>query len=229
MVAPVEKYELFSSGDGAPDKITAHLTDGTTLEDIDIVHIATGYKPNPDFVNVLDPSPSASGGEQQQLMKLVDQNPHPPAGTRIPSLHKHILYAYNPTLAFIGSSMTFTPFTINDVSSLWLAYTWTGEIPLPQSPEGLLEFEKKRMEEIAKWRDATENPSAFFVYCVLSYSEEDYAEGLRKEIVEVHPEFDEYLPKWAPAEERRGHREKMYPLKFEALKYVRDYQTSLDQ
>lgn len=224
MVAPVEQYELCSSasGDGASDKITAHLKDGTTLTDIDVVYIATGYKPYPDFIHVLDPSLSEE--DEPTLVRLVDQNPCPSVGTRVPSLHRHILYAHNPTLAFIGSPMSFTPFTINDISSLWLTYTWKLDIPLlPSPPSALLTFESERIKAIEKWRSETDNPSALFAYAVLGASEEDYAEGLRREVVQAHPEFDEHLPRWAPNEERKKHREKMYPRKYEALRYARDH------
>ncbi|KAF9451471.1 FAD/NAD(P)-binding domain-containing protein [Macrolepiota fuliginosa MF-IS2] len=215
-IAPVAQYSLTPSN----NKITAHLQDGTTLTDIDTIYIATGYKPHPDFIHVLDPT-----SPTPHITRLVDQNPHPDTSHRVPSLHRHILYAYNPTLAFIGSPMSFTPFTVNDISSLWLTYIWSLSIPLlPSSPSKLLEFETERIKAIETRRKETNNPSALFAYSVLGASEESYAESLRKEIIDIHPELEEYLPKWAPEEERKKHREMMYPRKYDALLYARDHQ-----
>lgn len=225
MVAPVVRFELtsstphFTTTTGASsEKITAHLEDGTTLGDIDIVHVATGYKPYPDFVRVLNPT-------SRTHMRLVDQNPQPETGTRVPSLHRHIIYAYNPTLAFIGSPMSFTPFTINDVSSLWLALVWSLQIPLlPCSHDKLLEYEQNRLKQINQWRTTTDNPSALFSYGVLGMGEEEYAAELRKEVVEAGclEGVEEWFEmKWEPIEERRMWRERMYPMKYEALKHAR--------
>ncbi|KAJ3563742.1 hypothetical protein NP233_g8745 [Leucocoprinus birnbaumii] len=194
-----------SQTNGSPDKINAHLQDGTTLTGIDFVHIPRGYEPYPDFVHVLNntslPSAACSAGPKSRtLIQLVDQNPHPESGTCVPSLHRHILYAYNPTVAFIGSPMLFTPFTVNNVSSLWLSIVWSHTIPLLISPhtipllispptpvptltEKLLQFEKDQLELIRNWRESVDNPSALYSYGVLGALEEEYANRLGKEIV----------------------------------------------
>ncbi|KXN92673.1 Thiol-specific monooxygenase [Leucoagaricus sp. SymC.cos] len=248
MVSPVTRFELSSSE--TPDTvITAHLQDGSTIPNIDFIHIATGYKPNPDFIHVFNPSQTPNS----EVMRLVDQNPQPETGTRIPSLHRHILYAYNPSLAFIGSPMSFTPFTIGDISSLWLSLIWSLQIPLlspptppttsrPSSPSSpacylpslsshtntltsyLLQFESQRLDKIKEWRSSLDNPSALYSYGVLGASEEEYAESLRKDAVSVlGKEMDEWFEmRWAPEEERRMRRERMYKVKFEALVCARD-------
>ncbi|KAJ3560694.1 hypothetical protein NP233_g10670 [Leucocoprinus birnbaumii] len=218
------------------DKINAQLQDGTTLTGIDFVHIATGYEPYPDFTcpdNTSLPSAACDAGPRSRtLMRLVNQNPHPESGTRVPSLHRHILYAYNPTLAFIGSPMSFTPFTVNDVSSLSLLLVWSHAIPLFTSPPEpfstltvkLLQFERDRLEGIRKWREDVNNPSALYSYGVLGASEEEFANGLRKAIVDVMPKADEWSEmKWALEAERKKWRERMYPIKLEALRYARDH------
>ncbi|KAF5346510.1 hypothetical protein D9756_010051 [Leucocoprinus leucothites] len=241
MVAPVARFGLSpspyiphsstatdssSSERGGTDKIIAHLQDGTILTDIDFVFIATGYEPNPDFVHVFDPnttshSPSTEASKGRDLMRLMDQNPDLETGTRVPSLHQHILYAHNPTLAFIGSPMSFTPFPINDISSLWLSLIWSLTIPLP---EDLLHYETTRLEKIKKWRESVDNPSALYAYRVLGIEEEEYAESLRREVISVRPEMEEWFEmRWAPRELRRTWRERMYPMKLEALRYARDH------
>jgi hypothetical protein len=39
------------------------------------------------------------------------------ASSRIPSLHLQILYAHNPTLAFIGATISFIPFLLVELHS----------------------------------------------------------------------------------------------------------------
>ena len=98
------KYILKSTPEG--DKIDVNLTDGMDILDIDMVEVCTGYKPCPEFIRVLKPE------HETQHTPLISESviPH-----RIPSLHRLILYAYNPSLAFVGAPMAFTPFTIADV------------------------------------------------------------------------------------------------------------------
>lgn len=60
---------------------------------------------------------------------------------------------------------------------------------------------------------------------MLGLGEEEYAGALRKEVIEANclEGVDEWFTsKWEPYEERRKDRERMYPMKFEALKYARD-------
>ncbi|KAE9398786.1 hypothetical protein BT96DRAFT_994492 [Gymnopus androsaceus JB14] len=143
---------------------------------------------------------------------------------RVPSLHKHILYAYNPTLAFVGSVMSFTPFTITDVSSTWLALIWTNEIAYPTTPEGRLQFEKERIQDIERRREIEAQEtgleaSSLFTYSALGSDEEDYAADLKREIVEARPELKDVLPEWN--EERRKWRQAMYPVKYQSLEWLK--------
>ncbi|KAF8970781.1 hypothetical protein BDZ97DRAFT_1753585 [Flammula alnicola] len=209
-VAPVSKYIPKSTETG--DKFDALLTDGMLLTDLDIVQVGTGYRPFPNFLPVFGHSPADEG----ELMPIVYENTFP---QRVPSLHRLILYAYNPTLSFMGAPMTYTPFTIADVVSTWLALAWRGEASYPDTPEGRLVFEKERLEAIAKWRSEMDNPSSLMVFSVLGPSEQEYAASLKADIVQARPELEGVLPVWS--DERTALRDAMYQKKFEALKYTK--------
>ena len=211
MVAPVAKYNVKSTPEG--DKIDVKLTDGTDILDIDMVEVGTGYKPYPEFICVLKP-----GDETQQQLHapLISESTIPP---RIPSLHRFILYAHNPSLAFVGAPMAFTPFTIADVVSTWLALAWLGEISYPDTVEGRLEFEKERLAAVEKRRAGMDNPSSLMVYSVLGGDEQEYARVLKADVVHARPELSAVLPEWN--DERTKVRDAMHKTKYDALEYAR--------
>lgn len=211
-VAPVAKYLVNAS---SPPKIDVHLTDGIILNDIDVVLLGTGYKPYPDFIHVLDTSSEAG---DQKLTPLVSSSTTPP---RIPSLHRHILYAHNPSLAFINAPMTFTPFTLADVSSTWLTLAWTRKLPYPDTVQGRLAFEVERIRVIAERKaQSGDNPTAFLTYMVLGPDEQEYAQGLKDDVVAVRGDLKDVLPEWS--DDKVKLREAMQSVKLEALRVHRD-------
>ncbi|KAF9473525.1 FAD/NAD(P)-binding domain-containing protein [Pholiota conissans] len=211
-VAPVSKYTLKKTDKGY--KFDALLTDGTTLSDLDSVQIGTGYRLIPNFLRVLDHSPEAREGA---LKPINDETVEP---HRIPELHRLILYARNPSLGFVGAPLAFTPFTIADIASTWLAFAWLGETPYPDTVERRLIFEQERLEAIEKWRSGFENPSSLWVFSILGPTEQEYAYNLRKDIVVARPALDDILPLWN--DERTAVRKAMYQKKFEALQYSKN-------
>ena len=202
------KYILKSTPEG--DKIDVKLTDGTDILDIDMVQVGTGYKPYPEFIHVLQP------GDETQHTPLISEStiPH-----RIPSLHRLILYARNPSLAFVGAPMAFTPFTIADVVSTWLALAWLGETSYPDTVEGRLVFEKERLATVEKRRAGMDNPSSLMVYSVLGGDEQEYARALKADVVTARPELAAVLPEWN--DERTKVREAMHKTNYDALEYAR--------
>ena len=213
MVSSVAKYAPQNSPRKGKPVVEATLGDGTVISDIDLVIFGTGHRPCPYFVHVL------KQGEEgnrtiHHLLPLASPSIKP---YRVPSVHRHILYAYNPTLAFVGLPMSFTPFTTADLSSTWLALAWSGRLPYPETARGLLEFEKKKLETLQEILENTENPTSFLAYSVLASDEQGYASGLREEVVKACPELDNILPVWS--DEKTKEREAMYPLKLEALRY----------
>lgn len=191
-------------------KISAVLTDGTRLEDLDLVEVGTGYRPRPSFVHVLDPETRSTAGP------IVHDGVIP---YRIPSLHQLILYAHNPSLAFVGTTIAYTPFPIADISSLWLALAWRGEVAYPATAEGRLVSEQERLRTMEDIRTEL-GDSSVYAYNVLRATEETYASGIRKDIVNARPELDGILMHWN--EERTKHREKMPAVKRQALEWTRE-------
>jgi hypothetical protein len=217
-VAPVAKYIVNASS--PTPKVDVHLMDGTILNDIDAVLVGTGYRPYPDFVHVLD---TTSEPSVQKLVPLVSPSISPP---RIPSLHRHILYAYNPSLAFITATMTFTPFTLADVGSTWLTLAWTGKLPYPDTVPGRLVFEVERIKILKeRLEQSGDNPTAFLTYMVLGLDEQSYAQGLKEDVTAARKDLKDVLPEWS--DEKIKLRELTSNIKLEALKYLRDNPSSL--
>lgn len=210
MVAPVAKYTLKYNPGG--DKFDVLLTDGSEIKDLDFVHFGTGYKPIPHFIRVLCGSKGSSTMVSLNILLESDAQP------RVPSLHRYILYAQNPSLAFIGAALAYTPFTIADVASTWLALAWSGTVSYPDTPNGRLVFESKRLEAVNTWRSKVEHPSSLMVYSVLGMYEQEYASGLKEDIVRVKPEWADILPEWN--DERTTIREAMFKTKSAALRAI---------
>ncbi|KAJ3722062.1 hypothetical protein DFJ43DRAFT_1093789 [Lentinula guzmanii] len=218
------------------EKMTVVLQDGTEIKDVDVVILGTGYCPNPEFVHVLPHE-----NEKESTVSLMSYtNPILPQLRRIPFLHRHILYAYNPSLAFIGAILAMTPFIVADVASTWLTLAWLGEVSYPQTIDGRLAFDRERIIQVEKMLEvplpatttdanADPPPSSFITYAFLGPGdtgtnesgkggEAEYANGLRDDIVSARPDLDAVLPTW-DAEAIKA-RTEMYPTKYEALKWA---------
>ncbi|KAF7300464.1 hypothetical protein HMN09_00930400 [Mycena chlorophos] len=208
-VKPVVEYTV---GD---DQKTARprLADGSILDGLDCVMFATGYYPHPSFVHIR---------AADTLTPLVG-----PTHRHIPALHRYTLYAYNPSLAFVGTAVaSYTPFTIADICSTWLALAWSTTAPVsyPTSLKELLAFEQQRFATVAQISaelEAQEGTvaSALLSYCLGPY-EETFASDLRRDAVAARPELDAVLPVWNA--ERTEAREAMFAVKREALERARD-------
>ena len=111
--------------------------------------------------------------------------------------------------------MAFTPFTIADVVSTWLALAWLGETSYPDTVEGRLEFEKERPAAVEKRRVGMDNPSSLMVYSVLGADEQEYARALKADVVNARLELAAVLPEWN--DERTKVREAMHKTKCDAL------------
>ncbi|KAL1701304.1 hypothetical protein EV121DRAFT_272523, partial [Schizophyllum commune] len=288
-VAPVREYELVE-GEGGAKKVRATLTDGTVIDNIDLVRLGTGYRPFPDFIHVRAhpaalPSPSTTAAPASLMSPPpASLMSPPPSPHRIPALHRHILYAPNPSLAFNGSAMSHTPFTIADITSAWAALAWTGEVAYPEGVEERLRSEQERLQwiEQARAKEAAEalvkaahvgeaevngassngtttngtttngtkttlnsdgtlpgaatkeangtaatattpwtsGPSDGLTYNVFGGYEQEYAAGIRADIVKARPELHTVLPEWN--DERTRQREVMYALKYKSLEWARN-------
>lgn len=210
-ISPIARYSLSDSG-----KATLHLEDGTEIPDIEHVLLGTGYAYAVPFIRVLDIE------DKETLKQLCDPSIRP---RRVPSLHRHILYAHNPTLAFLGGVVSSTPFILGDLTSTWLALAWSspGSIQYPETPQERLETEKARLETIKSLRESMENPTSLLAYHVLGPAELSYAKTLREEVICVKPEFGEgenKLIEWSDS--MWDEKEVMFGLKEEVLKRARE-------
>ncbi|KAJ7020149.1 hypothetical protein C8F04DRAFT_134285 [Mycena alexandri] len=209
-VPPITRYIVKPSR-----KLDLEFLDGSTLTDIDSVVLGTGYSAaSAPFVRVLEP-PSAS--ERRMLTPLTSEYTSPP---RIPRLYNHILYAPTPTLAFIGAVMSYTPFTLADVASTWLALVWDGRMAIPNSLPARLEGERARLDKVARLRAEGEKQegrelSSLVAYHILGPEEQTYAQGLRGAIEKVEPKWASVLPQWTDADWER--RAAMYERKWISL------------
>ena len=178
--------------------------------------LGTGYAYAVPFIRVLDTN------DKQTLKQLCDPAMQP---RRVPSLHRHILYAYNPTLAFLNGVVSATPFILGDLASTWLALAWSDPdaIKYPETPEGRLETEQARLAAIKALRESTENPSSLLVYHVLGPEELLFARMLREDVLRVKPELgegDDKLIEWNDS--MWAKKEGMFGLKEEVLKRIRE-------
>ncbi|KAJ7174190.1 hypothetical protein C8R43DRAFT_977337 [Mycena crocata] len=218
-VPPIIRYIVKPTGN-----LDLEFRDGSKLTDIDAVVLGTGYSASSaPFVRVLEPPGSAKG----QLIPLTSEHTSPP---RIPSLYNHILYAPNPTLAFIGAVMSYTPFTLADVASTWLTLFFSGCLLIPTALEERLRGEVERLEKVASFREAGlaregMELSSLVAYHILGSDEQRYAQGLKDEVSGAAPEYAVVLPEWSDADWQR--REAMYENKWVSLAAERDALESL--
>ncbi|KAG0700320.1 FAD/NAD(P)-binding domain-containing protein [Suillus ampliporus] len=204
-IGPISRYTTST----ANDKITAYVQDGTTIEDIDVVIFGTGYYPHVPYLRVLHTDTRTTA---PALVPLTSRTTTP---TRIPSLHNQILYAHNPTLAFIGAPTSFIPFTLSDLTSTWLALAWSGLIPIPTTPKDRLAYEQERIRILASQRSETDNPPDLINFHFLGRYEMGYARSLREDVVRARPGLGEVLARWDDEQEER--RFAMYAAKMESL------------
>lgn len=232
-VGPIKKYIVQSTPDTLKESVnfnetlTAILKDGTEIKDIDAIILGTGYSPRPEFVHVLPVEDNSCSQCAVPIMSYVD--PIPPQTRRVPFLHRHILYGYNPSLAFIGGTiLAMAPFIMADVASTWLTLAWLGEASYPASIEDRLAFDRTRIAQVEKMiEEAGENeePSSSMTYGFLGPGEggePEYANALREDIVQARPEMDGMLPVWDD-EALKTMVETTSKKKYEALKWAQTH------
>ena len=213
-IAPVLRYAVHSTGNG--HKATLYLKDGTEIPDVDTIFFGTGYAHSHPYLHVLDPAAT----ENRKLVQLVSDTERPP---RIPFLYRQTLYAYNPSLAFVGALVDPTPFIMADLCSTFLSLAWSGMLPYPDAVEERLVDHTERMELLRKLRSETDNPSNYIAYHILGDRQQAFALGIRQEIVRVRPDLDEAFHAWTP--EEVASRIAIYTKKLECLKLAKTGRT----
>ena len=135
-------------------------------------------------------------------------------------MHRLSIYGPNPTLACVGSVMTYTPFLTADIVSTYVALVFSHRLSIPSSTWDRLAYERDRLEVVKSRLVGIEDPTSFITYSVMSVDEEAYGRGLREDVVKVLPELDSSLPVWS--EETSDAKKNMFKTKFEALKWAQD-------
>ncbi|KAJ3571599.1 hypothetical protein NPX13_g5322 [Xylaria arbuscula] len=100
------------------------LEDGTVLENIDYVVIATGYITSYPFLEDLEQPHVAWEDADERVVITAD-------GYTTHNLHKDIFYIPDPTLAFIGVSALVSTFSLFDFQAKVLAKVFAGHVKLP--------------------------------------------------------------------------------------------------
>lgn len=217
-VGPVLRYSQ-----SANENIAVHLEDGTIIDDVDFVLFGTGYYPEVPYLRVLEPALSTcptSSSERptripRSLVPLTDRPSVQPA--RVPSLYRHVLYAHNTSLAFIGALVSFIPFAMADLTSTWLALVWSSPtgIDIPPTTGGRLADERARLQTLRQLRAHTDNPSDLVSFHFLGQYELPYAKEVRAEIIQAVPELGDILARWDDEQDTR--RFAMYGTKLDSL------------
>lgn len=211
-VGPVLRYSR-----SANENLTVHLED-RTIDDVDYVLFGTGYYPEVSYLRVLDPtvatySASSSDRAPRSLVPLTDRRIQP---IRVPLLYRHVLYAHNTSLAFIGALVSFIPFAMADLTSTWLALVWSPcGIDIPPTTEERLVDEQARLETLHQLRSKTDNPSDLVSFHFLGGYELPYAQEVRAEILQAAPGLGGILAPWDDEQDTR--RFAMYAAKLGSL------------
>lgn len=214
-VGPVMRYEYCPIA----DKVIVHLQT-RSIQDVDYVLFGTGYYPDMPYLRVIEPNHentletgnTTTAAHGRQHISFTGRGIEP---ARIPSFFRQILYARNPTLAFIGAIVSFTPFAFSDLTSTWLSLVWSGRIWMPDSIQDRLQDEQERLKTLHELRSQTDNPSDLVSFHFLGQFELPYAKLARAEIVQASPDLEDVLAKWD--DEQDGRRFAMYATKLDSL------------
>ena len=106
-----------------PGKVV--LEDGTVLDKIDYVVIATGYITSYPFLEDLEQPHVAWEDADERVVITAD-------GYTTHNLHKDIFYIPDPTLTFIGVSALVSTFSLFDFQAKVLAKVFAGHVRLPE-------------------------------------------------------------------------------------------------
>ncbi|KAH3681027.1 hypothetical protein WICMUC_000008 [Wickerhamomyces mucosus] len=110
------------------------LENGETLDDVDIILFATGYHWSYPFLQ---------SGLIQVTKDGVESSTN---SSRIKGLYQNIFTINDPSLAFVGITLTSLKFHTLEVAAIAIASAWSNVTNLPSTKEQL-EWESKRLEE----------------------------------------------------------------------------------
>ncbi|KAK3400945.1 hypothetical protein B0T20DRAFT_157495 [Sordaria brevicollis] len=135
-VPPETKSEESALGNNQPIPGSVILADGTVLQDIHQVVIATGYIVSYPFLPQLHSDTTIDANPDDELVVTSD-------GIMTHNLHKDIFYIKDPTLAFIGVPYHVATFSLFDFQAQALARVFAGSAKLPTEEEMRREYEER--------------------------------------------------------------------------------------
>lgn len=136
-VTPETKIKEESTfGNDQPIPGSVILTDGTVLQDIHQVVIATGYIVSYPFLPQLHSDTTVDANPDDELVVTSD-------GVMTHNLHKDIFYINDPTLAFIGVPYHVATFSLFDFQAQALARVFAGSAKLPTQEDMRREYEER--------------------------------------------------------------------------------------
>ncbi|KAK3505356.1 hypothetical protein B0T13DRAFT_36370 [Neurospora crassa] len=131
-------------GNSQPIPGSVVLTDGTILQDIHQIVLATGYIVSYPFLPQLHSDTAVDADPDNELVVTSD-------GIMTHNLHKDIFYINDPTLAFIGVPYHVATFSLFDFQAQALARVFAGRAKPPTQEDMRREYEK-RVEEKGRGR-----------------------------------------------------------------------------
>lgn len=117
----------------------AVFKDGTVLEDVHAVIVATGYLTTYPFLKGLQSSTMDREHADDEIVITSD-------GSMVHNLHKDIFYIPDPTLAFVGVPFHCSTFSLFDFQGEVIARTLAGLATLPSEEVMRQEYKKRKAD-----------------------------------------------------------------------------------
>ncbi|EIN09189.1 FAD/NAD(P)-binding domain-containing protein [Punctularia strigosozonata HHB-11173 SS5] len=246
-VPVIKRYEMPTA-----DRLDLVLDDDSVIENVDYVLLGTGYHIGRiPWVHVLQNDGAGPSHEPISPAPPPIGEPVPPLSEedwppRIKGLWAHSILARNPTLAFIGLPVSFTPFPLADLMGWLVRSVWDGSYSIPEGLEARLAEERERIELIKNRRDQLPSvqaaqrerwlkardagdpealkkaapdaaPIAAAYHLLAQNGDEiEHAKVTRRRVISAKPWLDQQLTRWDD-EERERARAGMYQLRLRLM------------
>ncbi|KAI9004335.1 hypothetical protein DFJ74DRAFT_693100 [Hyaloraphidium curvatum] len=185
--APLQKVAAVAEFVANGGRRAAILEDGSAIEDIGAVILATGYRFEFPFLRKGSAhGPLSDVGADLPPGKEYEELIADGTGRTVKNLWKKVIYTRNPSLAFVGLPLKILSFPLFEFQSAVPAKLWSGQVSIPQDPEHLLRLEE---EEARSYGAADRNDRLTMLMTAFQW---DYQDGL-----------SDFLGIWRFGEERK--------------------------
>ncbi|OAG38273.1 hypothetical protein AYO21_07499 [Fonsecaea monophora] len=139
-IGGIQSFELpsadFQPSQEGPIPLAVTLTDGTRLQGIDIVVVATGYIISYPFLRHLHSDTTAAANASREMLVTAE-------GDMVHNLWQDIFYIPDPTMAFVGTPLQVTTFCLFDFQAQVVARVFAGKAYLPAQDVMRKEYEDR--------------------------------------------------------------------------------------